>query len=95
MQTTAMDQLRAAQQGMSDNEKTGYGWRRSQITWYLGPGTWALLSRMDVPPGSSMAQVQQAAQLAEERAKAATLARPPRPQPHAPAAGPSGAAHTA
>jgi hypothetical protein len=71
----AMNHLRNATRA----DKPSYGWRRSRITWWVPApegapagtnGSWALLSHLDVPPGSTHDEVIRAAGLAEQRARA-------------------------
>jgi hypothetical protein len=59
-------------------DRIPYGWRRSRITWWVpkpdgaaGEGAWALLSHLDVPPGSSRTEVEHAVKLATAKALAA------------------------
>lgn len=79
-----------------------FGWRRSRITWKVrcpggNPelGTWALLSILEVPQGSSPALVQRAAKLAEQRALAVPTRRPRRPIGQSSSAGDRGHPPTA
>jgi hypothetical protein len=69
LQATAADTLIANYERVT--------WRRSRFSWWVknptgDGGSWALLSHLDVPAGSTPEQVLQAAKLATERAAAAS-----------------------
>jgi hypothetical protein len=82
LQDTAMQHLLDHQKNMHPDhpeKRARFSWRRSRITWWVPSpsgdgGAWALLSHLDVPPGSDKETVLRAAQLAEARAAAGAAA---------------------
>ena len=91
LQQSAMDLLQQAQRALParDPSRVAYSWRRSKMTWRVpvgNQGCWALLSHLDVRPGSTLEEVQQAVHRAGERAKAEYLRRQTH-QAHGPAPG--------
>ena len=82
LQASAMDLLQKDQQDLPQRDRVAYSWRRAKITWRVtvdNQGCWALLSHLDVPPGSTLEEVKAAVRRAEARATLELARRGPQP----------------